>query len=102
MHSLRRTVRKFTFLAGVLVTLIGVARPARAVVNGQAPAPFDSFRVFGDGIAIGNTLMENPPPNLQVNTELLPESTAAIASRGSPSRPTAITGTDTSALTLAA
>ena len=69
-------------LTGVL-TLLAVIylRPgiAHAVVEGTTPAPFDSHRVFGDGVSIGNTLMENPPPNLQVNSELL--STVAAGSR---------------------
>ena len=52
---------------------------AHAVVEGTTPAPFDSHRVFGDGVSIGNTLMENPPPNLQVNTQLLTESSASLS-----------------------
>ena len=44
-------------------------------VIGTTPAPFESYQVFGDGLAIGNTLMANPPPELNINTVLLPEST---------------------------
>jgi hypothetical protein len=52
---------------------------AHAVVEGATPAPFDSHRVFGDGVSIGNTLMENPPPNLQVNSVLLSDSSASLS-----------------------
>jgi uncharacterized repeat protein (TIGR01451 family) len=68
----------FGVAVAVLAVLAGLEATAHAIVEGQAPTPFQSYRVFGDGKAIGNTLMENPPPNLLVNTELLPESTATL------------------------
>lgn len=62
---------------GLLVALW--ARPADAIVAGTRPAKFKTFRVYGNGLPIGNTLMGTDFFAPQVNTHLLPSSTATLS-----------------------
>lgn len=75
----RHIVRAVTAVAIACAALASRPQPARAFVEGTTPAPFDSYLVFGDGVAIGNTLMANPPPALVVNTVLLEESSRSLS-----------------------
>ena len=70
MIRLRSAVSKLTFVLALSAVIYLRQGEAYAIVEGATPAPFDAHRVFGDGVSIGNTLMENPPPNLQVNSVL--------------------------------
>jgi len=74
----RKSVRKTTLVVSLLVGLAAWPHPAWALVEGTTPAPFEAYQVFGDGLAIGNTLMSNPLPNLNINTVLLPQSSANL------------------------
>lgn len=74
----RARLRLFLSVTAAFAALGAAIHPAHALVEGATPSPLDSYRVFGDGIAIGNSLMENPPPNAYVNSELLAESTANL------------------------
>ena len=73
----KRTFRKLVPVGAMLSALV-VSGTAHAVVEGDLPTVLESYRVFGDGKAIGNTLMANPPPTTNVNTVLLPSSFASL------------------------
>jgi hypothetical protein len=60
------------------MTLAATVIPAQAFaqVTGTAPTLFRNFRVFGDSVSVGNTLMRNLPSEPLVNAILLSESQA--------------------------
>ncbi len=61
----------------VLVALTA-SREARAEVDGTPPSPLETFRVFGDSLSIGNTLMTNVPSEPLVNAILLSDSAGTV------------------------
>ncbi|MFT6400036.1 MAG: hypothetical protein ACJAYU_004806, partial [Bradymonadia bacterium] len=78
--SLRLAQRSFSTFFAALVVLSGTI--AHATVDGTRPSAFESFRVFGDSLSVGNTLMSNLPAQPLVNAILLDDSSAAV--RGIP------------------
>ena len=64
------------------VAALVVPSQAFAQVTGTAPTLFRNFRVFGDSVSVGNTLMRNLPSEPLVNAVLLSESQARV--RGVP------------------
>ena len=61
------------------VTVTALPSEASATVDGVAPSAFRSFRVFGDSLSVGNTLMSNLPSQPLVNSQLLSASTARVS-----------------------
>lgn len=73
-----RTLRALVATAAVIAVLFA-SGAAHATVDGTAPSPFRSFRVFGDSLSVGNTLMRNLPSQPLVNSLLLSSSTARVS-----------------------
>jgi uncharacterized repeat protein (TIGR01451 family) len=76
-----------TLRAGVLAPLVALVLlllsvSAAADVNGTPPTLLESYRVFGNSVAVGNSLMRSVPAQPLVNAVLLAESAAAV--RGVP------------------
>lgn len=76
-HLGRGLAARAALLAVALVMLIQLP-DAGAVVSGTAPTRFRSFRIFGDAVATGNTLMSNTPSQPLVNSILLNSSSARV------------------------
>ena len=73
-----RFAPRFASLLVALAFVLG-GNVASATVDGTRPGAFQSFRVFGDSLSVGNTLMSNLPAQPLVNAILLDESSAAVS-----------------------
>jgi hypothetical protein len=71
---------KALMCALAVLALLGIlwGQLAWAVVSGTAPTRYRSFRLFGNAVATGNTLMSNTPSQPLVNSILLSSSGARI------------------------
>lgn len=80
-HAARWSVlRTVSSLALALTTLIFcTATPAFATVDGVSPTLLDSWRVFGNSLSIGNTLMRAVPAEPLVNSVLVASSAANVS-----------------------
>ena len=73
---------RFARLLATLLVAFGVlitGPAAEATVDGTRPTAFQTFRVFGDSLSVGNTLMSNLPAQPLVNAVLLDSSSAAVS-----------------------